>query len=182
MIIILIAVPVLDQLTKFLVNYYMEIGQSVPVIKGFFHITYIRNDGAAFGKFDDMRWLFMIGSVVALVAMAAFLITQRRTLDKLTKTSLCLIISGGFSNMIDRCFYGESLFNGTVIDFIDFCGIWQYIFNIADSAVVVGTGLMIIAIIMMEVKERRMSKAESSRPYVADVSEIIEENPVDEEK
>ena len=163
MIIILVAAPVLDQVTKLLVDYYMEIGDSVPLINGILHITYIRNDGAAFGKMDNMRPVFMIGSVIALIALAAFLITKRRTLDNLTKLATSLVIAGGFSNMIDRCFYGDSLFNGTVIDFIDFCAfpsIWSYIFNIADACVVVGTGLMIVAIIRMEIKERKMALAE----------------------
>ncbi len=165
MIIILVAAPVLDQLTKLLVDYYMEIGDSIPVIDGVLHITYIRNDGAAFGSMDNMRWLFMLGSVVALIALGAFLITKYRTLDNLTRVAIALIISGGLSNMIDRCFYGDTLFNGSVIDFIDFCAfpaIWSYIFNIADACVVVGTGLLILAIIMMEVKERKMAKAEKA--------------------
>lgn len=165
MIIILVAAPVLDQLTKLLVDYYMEIGDSIPLIDGVLHITYIRNKGAAFGSMDNMRPVFMIGSVLALIAIAAFLIKKYRTLDNVTKISMSLIIAGGFSNMIDRCFYGDTLFNGSVIDFIDFCAfpaIWSYIFNIADACVVVGTGLLIFAIIMMEVKERKMAKAEKA--------------------
>lgn len=178
MIIILVAAPVLDQLTKLLVDYYMEIGDSIPVIDGVLHITYIRNDGAAFGSMDNMRWLFMIGSVVALIALGAFLINKYRTLDNLTRISIALIISGGFSNMIDRCFYGEALFNGSVIDFIDFCAfpaIWSYIFNIADACVVVGTGLLILAIIMMEVKERKMAKVEKVAEAADSVSYEKEE-------
>lgn len=182
MIIILVAAPVLDQLTKLLVDYYMEIGDSVPLIDGVLHITYIRNDGAAFGSMDNMRWFFMVGSVIALIALSAFLITKYKTLDNITRISIALIISGGFSNMIDRCFYGEELFNGSVIDFIDFCAfpkIWSYIFNIADACVVVGTGLLIIAIILMEVKERKMIKAEKALEAI-DVS--IEDSAEIEEK
>jgi signal peptidase II len=88
-----------------------------------------------------------------------------KTLDNLTKIALALVISGGFGNMIDRCFYGESLFNGSVIDFIDFCAfpkIWSYIFNIADSCVVVGTVLLMISIIMMEINDRKVSKKENT--------------------
>ena len=93
MIIILVVAPVLDQLAKLLVDYYMEIGDSIPLIEGVLNITYIRNDGAVFGSMDNMRPVFMIGSVIALIALSAFLITKYRTLDNLTRISMALIIS-----------------------------------------------------------------------------------------
>lgn len=159
---VLSLVPIVDQVTKWIVVKTMELGQSIEVIPGILNFTYIRNDGAAFGKMDNMRWLFMIFSTVAIIVIAVLMIKYRKKLDGLSMISLSLILSGGFSNMIDRTFYGEEIFNGTVIDFIDFCAfpkIWNYIFNVADSAVVVGTGLLIIAMIISEVKIYKAEKA-----------------------
>lgn len=163
---ILTLVPILDQVSKWIVIKTMELGESIPVISGVLNFTYIRNDGAAFGKLDNMRWLFMVLSVVAIIAIAFLMIKYRKKLDNLTIISLSLILSGGFSNMIDRTFYGEEIFNGTVVDFIDFCAfpqIWSYIFNIADSAVVVGTGMLIVATIISEIKLYKEEKAKKAK-------------------
>ena len=162
---ILSLVPIVDQVTKWIVVETMKLGQSIEVIPGILNFTYIRNDGAAFGKFDNVRWLFMILSVVAIIVISVLMIKYRKKLDNLSMISLSLILSGGFSNMIDRTFYGETIFNGTVIDFIDFCAfpkIWNYIFNIADSAVVIGTGLLVIAMIVNEVKIYKAEKAKKA--------------------
>ena len=162
---ILSLVPIVDQVTKWIVVETMKLGQSIEVIPGILNFTYIRNDGAAFGKFDNVRWLFMILSVVAIIVISVLMIKYRKKLDNLSMVSLSLILSGGFSNMIDRTFYGETIFNGTVIDFIDFCAfpkIWNYIFNIADSAVVIGTGLLVIAMIVNEVKIYKAEKAKKA--------------------
>ena len=163
---ILTLVPVLDQVSKWIIVKTMELGQSVSVIPGVLNFTYIRNDGAAFGKLDNVRWLFMILSVVAIVVIGILMIKYRSRLDRVTMISLSLILSGGFSNMIDRTFYGEQIFNGTVIDFIDFCAfpqIWSYIFNIADSAVVVGTGMLMVQMIVSEIRLYRKEKAEKAK-------------------
>ena len=162
---ILSLVPIVDQVTKWIVVETMKLGQSIEVIPGILNFTYIRNDGAAFGKFDNVRWLFMILSVVAIIVIAVLMIKYRKKLDNLSMVSLSLILSGGFSNMIDRTFYGETIFNGTVIDFIDFCAfpkIWNYIFNVADSAVVIGTELLVIAMIVNEVKVYKAEKAKKA--------------------
>ncbi len=161
---ILSLVPILDQATKWIVVKTMELGESIDVIPGILRFTYIRNDGAAFGNFDDMRWFFMIMSVIAIVVIAFLMIKYRNKLDGLTMISLSLVLSGGFSNMIDRTFYGDKIFNGTVIDFVDFCAfpkIWHYIFNVADSAVVIGTGLLLVAMIIGEVKNYKAAKAQT---------------------
>ena len=162
---ILSLVPVVDQVTKWAVVNNMELYESIEIIPGILNFTYITNDGAAFGKFDNVRWLFMILSVIAIIVIAVLMIKYRKKLDNLTMISLSMILSGGFSNMIDRTFYGESIFNGEVIDFIDFCAfpkIWNYIYNVADSAVVVGTGLLIVAMIINEVKIYKAEKMKKS--------------------
>ncbi len=137
-----------DFFTKRIVMASMSVGESIPLIKGFLHITFTTNDGAAFGWFDDARWFFMTVSVVMIFGLTALLMLWDDR-NPLFYISTSMIIGGGIGNMIDRIAYGE------VIDFIDFCGIWQYIFNGADSFVCVGVGLLIIYYITSEIKNAK---------------------------
>ena len=63
----------LDQLTKWLAVTYMDLYESIPIIKNFLHITYTTNDGAAFGMMDGARWIFMVVSTLAILGFAAYL-------------------------------------------------------------------------------------------------------------
>ena len=153
---------IIDQLTKFLVFKYMTIGQSIPLIEGFLHITYTTNDGAAFGMMDGSRWIFMVVSTIAILVFLAYLYLGHAD-NWLYAVSLAMVISGGIGNMIDRLgfgFYVNPLTEqGEVIDFIDFCGIWNAIFNGADSFVCVGAGLLILALIIDIINESKAEKA-----------------------
>jgi len=158
---IIVGAVVIDFLTKQLVVHFMDIGQSIPLIKGVLHLTYVTNDGAAMGMLDDNRWIFMILSTVAIIAMSAYLIWQRNELSKGFGISLAMIIGGGIGNMVDRLFYGSSFGNGEVVDFIDFCAfpkIWKWIFNVADSFVCVGCALFILFFIIDEAKNVKQKK------------------------
>lgn len=130
----------LDQLTKYLVSHLMTLRQSIPLIPGVIHLTYITNDGAAFGILDDQRWIFLLLSTVAILFLTGYLAVTRNT-NRLFLLSLSLILSGGIGNMIDRVFLGE------VIDFIDFTLIRFAIFNGADSFVCVGAFLLFFCIL-----------------------------------
>ena len=83
----------LDQLTKFLVFKFMNIGQSIPLIKGFLHITYTTNDGAAFGMMDGARWVFMVVSIIAILAFSAYLYLGHAD-NWLYAVSLGMVIDG----------------------------------------------------------------------------------------
>ena len=155
----------LDVLSKFLVNRLMTLYESIPLIKGFLHLTYTTNDGAAFGMMDDQRWLFLSISTVTIIAFALYLYLGHAE-NMLYGVSISMIISGGIGNMIDRLgfgFYVNENGVGEVIDFIDFCGIWNAVFNGADSFVCVGAGLLILALIIDLVKEFREEKARKGR-------------------
>ncbi|MBE6584622.1 MAG: signal peptidase II [Ruminococcaceae bacterium] len=156
MIVILMLVAVfLDQISKYLVVIYMELEESVDIIPGIFRFTYIQNTGAAFGSFSDSRWVFMILSSVAIIAILVY-IFWKKPQSKLLLSSLILIVGGGVGNMIDRVRLGY------VIDFLDFCALpdlWMWVFNIADSFVVVGAGLMILWLILDMIKETKAEKA-----------------------
>ena len=160
----------LDQLTKWLVTKYMELYESIPLIKDFLHITYTTNDGAAFGMMGgaDTRWIFITISVLAILGFVAYLYLGHAD-NMLYGVSLSMVISGGIGNMIDRWGFGfyvnPKTGMGEVVDFIDFCGIWNAIFNGADSFVCVGAGLLILALVIDLVKEfkaERLKKAEAA--------------------
>ena len=129
--IVAVLVVVLDRITKMLVVNNMSLGQSIPIIDGFFHLTFIRNPGAAFGLFAG-RTAFFIG--ITVVVLLAILYFQRYIPGEQKAARFCigLILGGAFGNFIDRLYWG------TVVDFLDF-RIWVYIFNVADSALVVGS-------------------------------------------
>lgn len=142
----------LDQLTKWLaVEFLMERG-SVPLIKGVLHLTYVENTGAAFGMLKGMPWVFNTVSVVAIVAMLAYLFLGHGN-GRVQCIALAMIASGGIGNMIDRTVLGY------VIDFIDFCLIDFAVFNGADSFVCVGAGLLILSLILEIVDEAKKNKA-----------------------
>ena len=157
---------ILDQLTKWLVYKYMTLYQSVPLIKGFLHITYTTNDGAAFGMMDGQRWIFIVVSSIAILAFVAYLYLGHAD-NMLYGVSLSMVISGGIGNMIDRVGLGfyvnPKTGMGEVIDFIDFCGIWNAIFNGADSFVCVGAGLLMLALILDLKKEYAEEKAKKAK-------------------
>ena len=171
-VIITFLVIVIDQLTKFLVNANMEVGDSFNVIPGLLNFSYITNDGAAWGMFDDKRWVFLILSTVAIAAII-FILIKYKDLHIMMEVPLALILGGGIGNMIDRLLYTEQLLegqctlfgkgynfmDGVVIDFIEAAFIDFPIFNIADCAVTVGTALLFIYIIFIDPKLEKEKKA-----------------------
>jgi signal peptidase II len=146
LIIILLAIVIIDQWTKFYIASNFELYQSVEIIKGFFNITYIRNSGVAFGMFSNLKGSFIpiIFIVIYIIAITSIIILYRDTDIGYSHTALSLILSGAIGNLIDRVFRGE------VVDFLDFH--WQNYhwpaFNVADSCITVGVGLLMITMIM----------------------------------
>ena len=161
----------IDQLTKWLVHEFMILKQSIPLIQDFLHITYATNDGAAFGMMDgpNQRWIFIVVSSIAIIAFLAYLYLGHAE-NMLYGVSIAMVISGGIGNMIDRLGFGfyvnPETGVGEVIDFIDFCGIWNAVFNGADSFVCVGAGLLILALVIDLVKEYK-AEAEKKNAELA---------------
>lgn len=127
---------VLDQLTKWLAVIYLSGEPSFPLWKDVFHLTFVKNEGAAFGMLSDHRWVFMIFSTVAIIALAVYLF-RFPPKSRFVQITLAMIIGGGIGNMIDRVLLGY------VIDFLDFTLINFAVFNVADSFVTVGAFLLI---------------------------------------
>lgn len=138
-----IFIIVFDQITKQLVARRFFLGESVPVWGDFFNLTYVRNTGAAFGllaKADPTFRVpfFVIVPIAALFAIA-YIFRKIPKEDFKLSTALSLVIGGAIGNLIDRIHLGY------VIDFFDFHWKYQYhfpAFNIADSAICVGVGIL----------------------------------------
>lgn len=150
-----LGVVAVDQLTKWLCVAYLKPVGRVTLIPDFLKLTYVENRGAAFGSFTENRWVFMVISTVAIIGVTVYLLRYCED-DRLLRCALALIIGGGVGNMIDRIALGY------VIDFIDFCGIWAYVFNGADSAVCIGAGLMILYVILEIVRESKAAKQQGA--------------------
>lgn len=146
---VIIAVGILaDQLTKLLTVKLLALGQTHPIIDGVVHFTHVQNRGAAFGMLADSPWVFNILSTVMIIGLFAFLLLGMSP-NLLYSVAISLIISGGIGNMIDRMSLGY------VVDFIDFRIINFAVFNVADSFVCIGAGIMVLALILDVVNEAK---------------------------
>ena len=165
--IIIAAAVAVDQASKWLVICFLDREEPFVLIDGVLRFSYVENSGAAFGSFSDMRWIFIVISVIGIIAMLVYL-WKFRPKSKWACTALSLVIGGGIGNMIDRLFYTgtleKTIGENVVIDFIDFYAfpnLWTWVFNVADSFVCVGAGLLILAAVMDIAKEEKAKKAES---------------------
>ena len=152
---VIAAVIGLDQLTKWLTVVNLEEYESFPVWQDVFHFTYVKNTGMAFGMLKDHRWVFMVFSTIAIVALIIYLFRFRPE-SRWMQISMAMIIGGGIGNMIDRILLGY------VIDFIDVTLINFAVFNIADSFVCVGAGIMIVCLVIDLIKEIKLEKAQKA--------------------
>lgn len=132
-----ILVIILDQASKWAVAKFMEIGETIPLWEGVFHLTSHRNAGAAFGILQNQRWFFIV-ITLAVIAGLIFYLRRTRANQPLLSTGLAFILGGAIGNFIDRLFFGK------VVDFFHFVLIDFPIFNIADSAITIGVSLIIL--------------------------------------
>ncbi len=149
-IIILIGV-LFDQLLKFSIVENLSWGETSYEL-GFFKITYIRNEGAAFGILNGEVDFLSIMTAALIAALLVVLWTQRKKRGRLALWSISLIISGGIGNLIDR------IARGYVVDYLSF---WDFpVFNFADICVVVGAGLAFLYLIFFESKDMKNKNIE----------------------
>ena len=150
-------VVVLDQITKIWVrNYFRFQGQSIMVTGDFFRLTYIENTGAAFGILKDYGPVFLFVSLLAIVGILYYIYRLTKKLDVRRRgimvSGFGLILAGAAGNMIDR------ILKSSVTDFLDF-GFGRYrwpSFNVADSAICIGTFILIIILWSNEEKENKV--------------------------
>ena len=157
LVIFFFGILLLDQWTKFLVVQKLPLYQRVVVIQGFFNLTHVRNTGGAFGIFGGEKGglssvLFVVVSLIAVVAIIFFFAKVKES-EKVVTLSLSLILSGAIGNLIDRLRYGE------VVDFLDFyLSTYHWpAFNVADSAICIGIGLMALEVLIRDRKKSTRS-------------------------
>ncbi len=144
MLIIAIGTLLVDQISKIIVSSYLNLGESIKVIKNFFYITLCHNFGAAWGLFDNSKIPIIIGTIIAILLIYHFIFCFKKNLRN--NIAFGLLLGGLAGNLIDRIVFGY------VRDFFDFF-IFNYnypVFNVADIAIVVGVILLIYAIIRGE--------------------------------
>ncbi len=142
---LLILIVVFDQLFKYLVISNFNPGESLPVINNVFHLTYVQNTGAAFGVLRDRSDLFILITLIVIIGLFYYFRRMKYN-DSWFKLASGLVLGGAIGNLIDRIRLGY------VVDYLDF-RIWP-VFNLADSAVVVGTILLVIYLWKAGAEER----------------------------
>ena len=155
---------VIDVVSKQLVVRNMAVGQSITLIpakpdKPFLAITYTVNTNAAFSMGLENpvvnRVLYSVIAFIGLGLIVGFYAWKFKKINGLTKACLMLMAVGAIGNLVDRLFYSATFLKFTdngVVDFIDFAIIWPFIFNIADSCVVVGVLILVVYLIIEEIK------------------------------
>jgi len=151
-----------DQASKFYIQHNLHIGESIPVIKGIFHITYIENPRTSFGLFEYNSSFFVIAVLISVIL--AILIYKKIIFKKnsFMYIPLTLVMGGAIGNLIDRV-----RIDGRVIDFIDF-RIWP-VFNFADSAIVCGMLVLLIHLLF------RAPEKEEEEENIKNIKEYKEE-------
>jgi signal peptidase II len=133
-----------DQLTKAWVTSSLGLGQSVPMISGFLHLTLVRNTGMAFGLLSgaDIPFKAALVTILSVAAMGAVSYYALRSPqdEKLTRIGLTFILGGALGNIIDRIRLGY------VVDFVDvfYRDTHWPAFNVADACICIGVGLLLV--------------------------------------
>jgi signal peptidase II len=139
----------LDQLTKFLVLIKLKVGDSIPVIHNYFHVTFNQNSGLAFGilagsSSTTKDLFFLLGPSIFLCAIF-YLFAKLRETQIATIYAYCFIVGGALGNLLDR------IRTGYVVDFLDFHfqGKWHFpTFNIADCSISFGIFLLFLGLFL----------------------------------
>ncbi len=152
----------LDQFTKYYISTNFEMAKSYDFLPGFLDLTYIHNDGGAWGMLGGYTWVLLSITIVIMLVCITLLLKMGLK-DKLMFWALMLILSGGIGNMIDRIFRA-----GNVIDFLHF-EFWPTfpVFNVADCAIVIGAGLMLLYFFKGMIDESR-KKREAAQALIAE--------------
>ena len=144
-------IVLIDQVSKYLTQAYVDIGQQIEWIPGLLSITHIHNTGAAWSILEGQMWFFYIITVIVVVMIIYYM--QQMKNEPLLKTGLAFILGGAVGNFIDRLMH-QYVIDMIQLDFIDFP-----IFNLADTALTIGVILLFIQYIFLDRQEKE-SKAD----------------------
>lgn len=152
----------LDQWTKQLAVAHLQGQPNIPIWDGVFELQFLTNRGAAFGIFQNQRWIFLVTTVLIMAALLCFFIKLPKEKRYLPLAVICVALeAGALGNMIDRVRLGY------VVDFLYFKLIDFPIFNVADCYVTVGTILAAILLLFYYKEadwERITGKAKKAQP------------------
>ncbi len=157
------AIILVDQFTKGAVQSNFYHGESIPIIEGFFNLTYVRNPGAAFGMganaHDTVRAIFFLALPVLACFWLIWLVWSTRKTNALLCYAYSLIFAGAVGNLIDRFSLNY------VVDFLDFYIGQSHFpaFNVADSAISIAAVLIIIDF-LIQIKKEREGVNETTSP------------------
>lgn len=142
------AVFAVDRVTKSLIETHVSFLDSLQVIPGLFEIVHTENRGVAFSLFNDStsEWrtlLLVLFSIAAVALVGGFIFRRADRLDRYSLAGFALILGGALGNVFDRIVWGR------VTDFLDFyIGAYHWpAFNVADSAIVIGSALLLIEVL-----------------------------------
>ncbi len=148
-----------DRISKIYISGNMALGESAPFIPKLLNIFYIHNSGGAWGILAGYTWILLTVTAIIMIIGLTVLVCKGLK-NKWLFWAICLILSGGLGNMYDRIFN-----NGRVVDFLQF-DFWQTfpVFNIADCAIVLGCGVLIVYFILDAIRDRkRKGKPDDSK-------------------
>lgn len=143
-ILVIILVIALDRVVKHIIATTMNPGDTFSVIGDFFHITSLRNPGAAFSILSGHLSILIAIPALIILGAIVYIFVKRHEIKPLLAWAISLICAGGIGNLYDRVMYGY------VVDMFDF-GSFP-VFNVADIAVCTGCGLLILYIALGEKK------------------------------
>lgn len=148
-------VVAIDQFTKHLVVTSFLPGESRIAVPHVLYWTYVRNHAGAFGLFGTQPWL-LVGMALVVLGVFWYAFREFAAQSWLVRIAFGGIVGGAIGNIVDRFHYRY------VVDFIDLR--WWPVFNVADSCISIGVGLLIISSILRERKIARIPAAERSGP------------------
>ncbi len=168
--IVALIVLIIDFVTKKIIATTMAIDEQISVIGQFFLITSHRNRGAAFGILQEQRTFFIIITVVVVVGLIWYAQSSKKAgAHARLLTGLGLVLGGAIGNFIDRVRFGE------VVDFLKFnFGSYEFpIFNIADSAICIGVGLILLDTLLTGRNESKKSNNGEDRDLIDNEQQSI---------
>lgn len=140
-------VLVIDRLLKIFIQGHFYPSESLIVIPKVLHITYVLNPGAAFGLMAGKTWIFIVTALLVIIGVIFAYFKIPKT-EKLLRLTLGMIGGGALGNLYDRVVIGK------VVDYLDF-QIWPFVFNFADSMIVIGVGILLLVMYRQDHQSRR---------------------------
>ena len=143
----MLGVLVIDRILKIFIQGHFYPNESLIVIPKILHITYVLNPGAAFGLLAGKTWIFIVTALLVIIGVIFAYFKIPKT-EKMLRLTLGMIGGGALGNLYDRVVIGK------VVDYLDF-QIWPFVFNFADSMIVIGVGILLLVMYRQDHQNRR---------------------------